>query len=103
MVKLRDVGEFEAIRRLIAARPRAGSGVAIAGGDDAAVMRPEPGLEVVATTDAFVEHRHWRPEWIASEALGARLASSNLSDLAAMAASPRWGLISMGVRPDHDL
>src|SRR6185295_9913746 len=46
--------------------------------------------------------KHWKPERISAAALGARLAAANLSDLGAMAAQPRWGLISLGIRPDHD-
>lgn len=102
MKRLRDVGEFEAIRRLIAARP-AGPGVVIGSGDDAAVLRPRPGKDLVATTDAFVEGAHYRTGWLPAADVGARLAAANLSDLAAMAAGPRWGLISMGVRPEREL
>ena len=89
MPRLRDVGEFEAIRRLTAGRAP-GAGVEIGSGDDAAVLRPTAGMDVVATTDTFVEGRHWQPEWIHGEALGARLAVAKLSDHAAKAATPRW-------------
>src|SRR5439155_5571043 len=81
----------------------AGTGVVLGSGVDAAVVSPEPNRDLVVTTDAFVEGRHWRPGLIEPGALGARLAAANLSDLAAMAAEPRWGLVSAGVRPDHDL
>jgi len=102
MPSLRDLGEFEVLRRLAAARAR-GSGVIVDAGDDAAVLEPRPGLDLVATTDAFVEGRHVLPEWIAPRALGARLAAANLSDLAAMAATPRWALLSLGLRAEHDV
>jgi thiamine-monophosphate kinase len=100
--RLRDVGEFEAIRRLTAGRG-AGAGVMLGSGDDAAVLRPTVGMDLVATTDTFVEGRHWLPEWISETALGARLAVANLSDLAAMAATPRWALLSIGARPESEL
>ena len=58
MPTLREVGEFEAIRRVIAARRAAGSGVVLGSGDDAAVLSPEPNRDLVVTTDAFVEGRH---------------------------------------------
>jgi thiamine-monophosphate kinase len=103
MPTLREVGEFEVIRRVIAARPPAVTGVLIGAGDDAAVLRLDPGQELVATTDAFVEGRHWRPDLIGPRALGARLAAANLSDLAAMGAAPRWALVSAGLGPEHDL
>ena len=124
MATLGELGEFEVIRRLAAARsgghpPRAGgsrivgrrsarlpgdprAGVVIGSGDDAAVLRPAPGLDLVATTDAFVEGEHFLREWSPPHAAGARLAQANLSDLAAMAAVPRWALLSIGVRPGSE-
>jgi thiamine-monophosphate kinase len=100
--RLSDVGEFEVIRRLTARRVEVG-GVVVGTGDDAAVLRVTSRDDVVATTDAFVEGRHWLPAWIGPRQAGARLAAANLSDLAAMAAAPRWGLLSLGVRADHDV
>jgi thiamine-monophosphate kinase len=103
MTRLSDAGEFEVIRRMLAAAPAGGPGVVLGPGDDAALLRPVPGEDLAVTTDAFVEGRHWRPGWIEGEALGARLAEANLSDLAAMAARPRWALLSGGLRGDHPL
>ena len=102
MPRLGEVGEREVLKRLIGAaveRPT----VALGPGDDAAVLRPAPGMDLVATTDAFVEGRHWLPDWIAPAELGARLAAANLSDLAAMAATPRWALISIAARAEHEV
>jgi len=102
VTRLRDIGEFEALRRLTARR--AGHATVIVGpGDDAAVLRPAPGMDLVATTDAFVEGRHYLPDWLAPAGRGARLATANLSDLAAMAAVPRWALLSIGARADHEV
>ena len=104
MPGLRDVGEREVLRLLAAVGgAENGTGVRLGIGDDAALLSPAPGEELAVTVDAFVEGRHWRPEWIGPEALGARLAEANLSDLAAMAARPRWALLSHGLRADHDL
>jgi thiamine-monophosphate kinase len=122
MATLRELGEFEVIRRLIAARggvgrvrrtapPGApaggpggsgdpGAGVVVGAGDDAAVLRPGPGMDLVVTTDAFVEGGHFLRGWCPPGAAGARLAQANLSDLAAMAAAPRWALLSIGARPE---
>jgi thiamine-monophosphate kinase len=102
MPSLRELGEFEALRRLAAAR-QAPAGTVVDAGDDAAVLRAESGRDLVATTDSFVEGRHYPTVGIAPGILGARLALANLSDLAAMAAGPRWALLSMGVRPQHDV
>jgi len=100
--RLRELGEAEVLRRLIAARAL-GPGVAVGPGDDAAVLEPEAGKQLVATTDAFVEGRHFLSSWGTPADWGARLAAANLSDLAAMAAAPRWALLSMGLRAEHEM
>ena len=105
MASLRELGEFEVLRRLVRARradAAAEPDVVVGAGDDAAVLRPGAGADIVVTTDAFVEGRHFLPAWSAPAATGARLAHANLSDLAAMAATPRWALLSIGARPDTD-
>ncbi|HEY3215060.1 MAG TPA: thiamine-phosphate kinase [Candidatus Eisenbacteria bacterium] len=102
MPTLGDLGELEVLRRLTATL-RGGAGVLVGAGDDAAVLELPVGRDLVATVDAFVEGRHYLPEWITPEECGARLAAANLSDLAAMAAAPRWGLFSLGVRAGHEV
>src|SRR5215510_2442260 len=97
---LREVGEVEAIRQLTRGAV-ARDDVVVGPGDDAAVLRLGPGEDLVATTDAMVEGRHYLNSWLAPRGRGARLAAVNLSDLAAMAARPRWALLSAGVRPEH--
>jgi thiamine-monophosphate kinase len=77
--------------------------VVIGSGDDAAILRPPAGHDLVATTDAFVEGRHYAPAWFEAREIGARLAIANLSDFAAMAARPRWALLSIGARGEHEL
>ncbi len=90
--------EFTRIGALVAALPP-GSGVVLGAGDDGAVLRPGEGCDLVVTTDAFVEGRHFDSRWVPDEAVGRRLAAANLSDLAAMAARPRWGLLSIVAPP----
>ncbi len=75
----------------------------VGAGDDAAVLRVTSRDDIVATTDAFVEGRHVLAAWMSPRVIGARLAHANLSDLAAMAATPRWALLSLGVRREHDV
>lgn len=94
-------GEFERIREIVATLPK-GDGVVVGPGDDAAVLRPRVGRDLAVTTDAFVEGRHWRRGLLDARAIGHRLAAANLSDLAAMAAIPRWALVSVGAPPDAD-
>jgi thiamine-monophosphate kinase len=102
MTTLRELGEIAVLERLLAGL-EPGAGVRLGPGDDAALLEPAPGRALAATTDTFVEGVHYRVEWSAPEAIGARLAAANLSDLAAMAARPRWALLAIGARRDGDL
>jgi len=91
-------GEFEFIHALTTP-PGAGEGVVLGIGDDAAVLRPRDGRDLVATTDAFVEQRHFRLDVMTPDVVGARLARANVSDVLAMGAEPRWALLSLCVPP----
>ena len=66
--------------------------------DDAAVWHGD--RFVVATTDTMVEEIDFRLQWPGFDfrALGRRLVSINLSDLAAMGAEPRYALIALTLR-----
>lgn len=68
-------------------------------GDDAAVLRPRAGFDLVITTDLLVEGVDFRLEdrWISSRDLGHRALAVSLSDAAAMGARPRFCLLSVGV------
>ncbi|MBB4198887.1 thiamine-phosphate kinase [Rhodoblastus sphagnicola] len=67
--------------------------------DDAAVLTPPPGCDLVVTADAMVAGTHFfaedPPDAIAAKALGV-----NLSDLAAKAAEPLGYLLSLALPPD---
>jgi thiamine-monophosphate kinase len=66
-------------------------------GDDAALLRPEPGWDLALTCDTQVCGRHFDPRWTTSRAIGRRAMVVNLSDLAAMGAEPRYALVSLGL------
>ena len=79
-------GEFELIDKVLAPLARAQPG-AFGLRDDAAVLSPRPGRELVITTDAMIAGVHFASD--EEPALVARkLLRVNLSDLAAMGASP---------------
>lgn len=63
-------------------------------GDDAALLRAQPGCELVQTTDALVEQVHFLPA-SPPRSLGHRALAINLSDLAAMGATPAWALLAL--------
>ncbi len=86
--------EFELIGRYFAPLGRSGGDVIRGIGDDAAIVQLPPGQRLVVAVDTLVEGRHFPPD-IAPEALGYRAAAVNLSDLAAMAAQPRYALLAL--------
>ena len=57
-------------------------------GDDAAVLTTLPGRSLVITTDVLVDGVHFSDQTTSSEDAGWRAAAANLSDLAAMGATP---------------
>ncbi|MDA1184073.1 MAG: thiamine-phosphate kinase [Acidobacteria bacterium] len=73
--------------------------VVVGPGDDAAVIAPERGALDVLTTDALVDGVHFDRRFVPPDAIGHRALAVNLSDLAAMGASPRAVLLSL-VLPD---
>ncbi len=76
--------EFELIARYFT-RPvqRAALGV----GDDCALLRVEPGMQLAVSSDMLVEGRHF-VSTVAPERLGHKALAVNLSDLAACGAEP---------------
>jgi thiamine-monophosphate kinase len=86
-------GEFELIARFTRPFSR-GEGVLVGIGDDAAVLRPPPGEDLVATVDAVVEGVHFDPRFAPAE-IGWKALAVNLSDLAAMGARPLWALVAL--------
>jgi thiamine-monophosphate kinase len=97
-----DIGERALIAR-IKARVSMPSWVVIGPGDDAAVIRPERGTFDVMTTDAQVEGVHFDRRFVPADAIGHRALAVNLSDLAAMGASPRAALLSLALPATLDV
>ena len=69
-------------------------------GDDAALLAPTVGSELVVSVDMLVAGRHFFAE-VDPEALGHKTLAVNLSDIAAMGAAPRWALLA-GALPEAD-
>jgi thiamine-monophosphate kinase len=85
--------EFELIRRHFT---RAVSHTVLGVGDDAAVVRVRPGMELVVSTDMLVAGTHFLADADA-RALGWKSLAVNLSDLAAMGAEPRWAVLAVAL------
>jgi thiamine-monophosphate kinase len=93
------VNEFELIARFFSRPPRSPS-VVLGVGDDAALLAPTPGCEIAASVDMLVAGRHFFFD-TAPERLGHKTLAVNLSDMAAMGATPRWALLA-GALPEND-
>jgi thiamine-monophosphate kinase len=99
--------EFALIRMLTSAAGRPGEeraaetargdGVRVGIGDDAAVVGVRPGMELVLTCDTMVEGVHFKAETMKPEDVGYKALASNVSDMAAMGAMPRYALVSISV------
>lgn len=94
-----DVTEDElvaAIRKVLSGKL---PGVVVGVGDDAAVLEPGGGQQVL-TTDMLVEGVHFDRASISPRDLGAKSIVVNVSDIAAMAASPRAAVVSLALTTD---
>lgn len=58
-------------------------------GDDAACLRVPPGMDLLVSTDTLVEGVHFLPSWRPYD-IAYRAVMVNVSDMAAMGASPCW-------------
>lgn len=95
---INDVGEFGLIDRIDAVLGPSEDEDVLAGiADDAAVYRIAEGRVHVVTTDALIEGVHFDRLFMPMEYLGFKSISVNVSDVAAMNASPRFATIALGV------
>lgn len=85
------MSEFELIDRFFSRPVREAK---LGAGDDAAMVAPAPGHDLVITTDTLVSGVHFLPDHQPG-ALGHKALAVNLSDLAAMGARPRWVLLAI--------
>jgi thiamine-monophosphate kinase len=86
--------EFSLIERYFRCGIGSGDGVRIGVGDDGALLSVDPGEELVVTVDTLVADVHFPAAGAAAE-VAQRALRVNLSDLAAMAATPRWFLLAL--------
>ena len=94
-----SAGERALIARLHARLSPAPDYVRLGIGDDAAVIAPDRGMQIVVTTDSLIEDVHFRRTWTAADAIGHKALAVNLSDIAAMGATPRASLLGLVLPP----
>ena len=94
-----DLTERELIARIASRLPPPPPWMPVGIGDDAAVVEPERNRVEVLSVDALVEGIHFDRAFTPPDAIGHRALAANLSDLAAMGASPRLCLLSFALPP----
>ena len=92
------IGEFDVIARWFRPLDRPGgrrrADVLRGIGDDAAILRVPAGQELIAAIDTLVSGTHFLPDCDPAS-IGHRVLAVNLSDLAAMGATPAWALLAL--------
>jgi thiamine-monophosphate kinase len=103
---IKDLGEIRLInriQRIIKNRDKynhiLSDNLLVGIGDYAAVWKASKCIQV-ATTDTMVEGIHFNKGTIPFRDVGWKAISSNLSDVAAMGATPLYALINLGLRPE---
>jgi thiamine-monophosphate kinase len=91
------LGEFDLIARYFTRPVPAGRpDVALAVGDDCALLQPAPGEQWAVSTDTLVEGVHFLSS-VDPAALGHKALAVNLSDLAACGAAPRCFFLALAL------
>ncbi len=91
------MSEFDLIKRYFT-RPTPGATLGV--GDDAALLCVSDGMELAISTDMLVSGTHFFPD-ADPYLLGHKTLAVNLSDLAAMGATPRWATLALSL-PSED-
>jgi thiamine-monophosphate kinase len=91
--------EFDLIA-LVRARAATRADVVLGIGDDAALLQPPPGRQLVVAMDTLNAGIHFPGETSPAD-IGWKALAVNLSDLAAMAAEPAWCTLSLSL-PEAD-
>ncbi len=101
--ELGERGVIERIARAARARGSRSPAVTLGIGDDAALLRPPRGQELVVSTDASFEDVHFRFRNESARSVGRRALVANLSDLAAMGARPLAFLLALAAPASLEL
>jgi thiamine-monophosphate kinase len=95
-MRLAELGEFGLIDRIRARFPQPAA-PELGIGDDAALLSPSAGLQLVVSTALLAEGVHFERSFGQLHLLGRKSLAVNLSDLVAMGARPRWFFLSLAM------
>lgn len=90
-----SLAEFALIDR-IRARSKGREDIVLGIGDDAALLQPLAGHWLAVTADTLNSGVHFPPETLPAD-IGWKTLAVNLSDLAAMGATPAWGTLALSL------
>jgi len=95
-------GEDRLVRKITQALAfRGHSGLALGVGDDAALLKPRPGRQLVLTCDWFLEGSHFLRDKHPPDSIGWKCLARAVSDVAAMGGEPRYFLLSLALPETH--
>lgn len=97
LTPIAQLGEFGLIHHLTQNFPIRQASTELAVGDDAAVIVPQDQQKIVVSTDVLVEGVHFNLGYVPLKHLGYKSVVVNLSDIAAMNATPTQILVSLAV------
>ncbi len=86
------MNEFDFIRQYLCNKQKDGN-VLLGIGDDAAIVRPSLDMDWCISSDMLLAGRHFFTD-TAAEDIAHKVLAVNLSDMAAMGATPKWVLLS---------
>ena len=95
-----SLSEFSIIERYFRRSPTQADNVVLGIGDDAALIAPPAGELLAISVDTLIAGRHF-PEQTTPADIGYKSLAVNLSDMAAMGATPRWITLSLAL-PEVD-
>ncbi len=96
------MSEQDLIKKYFSRHRESGESVELSVGDDAAILLANVNSKLVVTTDTLNLNQHFFADHPA-EALGHKSLAVNLSDIAAMGATPCWATLSLSIpKIDHN-
>ena len=88
--------EFDFIKQYLAARQDNDAQVVLGIGDDAAIIRPQADSDIHISSDMLLGGRHFFTD-VEPADLAHKVLAVNLSDMAAMGATPKWATLSVAL------
>jgi thiamine-monophosphate kinase len=102
MTRVSEIGEFGLIERIRARKSVQDEDLVVGIGDDCAVVRRGPVLEVL-TTDCLVEGTHYEDGWLGMKDIGWKALAVNVSDVAAIGGIPKHALVTLFLPRDFEV